>query len=426
MFNRDLVCALCLPLAIGSASLSMAAEGVDRSVSEDRVVTVEVEGGPIRVVPGRVIQIAAGGQVEMKKVAYMGVSTSPVSPQLASDLKLPVGFGLVVDHAEEGGPAAKAGMKAGDVLIRLGDQRLVNAMQLGTLVRAQKPGDEVEFTVLRDGKELTIKATLSEKEMPAVDVLLSPRERLDRKAMQSSMRFADDEHQLEISHDKEGRSLIVKDKEGKEIFNGPINTPQERKAVPEAVQPKLEKLEKSSRMRIRQLPPGLVPGVVPGGEFDIEIIAPFDAQQIKKLIEDQLKGIELDGDQARDLQQRVEEMKRQVDEAMQKMRVQQEEMRARIQQGALPAPVPGQNEIQRHEVRQSQAVAKMNDGTHEITLTSNESGRHLTIKDKSGKELFNGPINTDKEKAAIPQDLREKLERLEKSVKLDVLGSQKP
>ncbi len=489
MFNREFICALCLPLTFCSASLSMAGDDIDRRVIEGRVIegrviTIEVEGAgdgdgkplfqvaPVAPgVPGGGIQFAPGdrgaapgtlvvtgsasavpaGKVEMKKVAYLGVSTSPVSPPLASHLKLPAGFGLVVDHAEEGGPAFKAGLKAHDVLIRLGDQRLVNAMQLGTLIRARKPGDEVEFAVLREGGEVTVKATLIEKEMPVAEVFFPPHELFidgqagdqprmkwlhravpmegwERKAMQGSMRFADEEHQLEISHDKEGRSLIVKDKAGKEIFSGPINTPEERKAVPQAVQPKLEKLEKSSRLRIRQLTPGLPPGAVPGGEFDIELIAPFNAEQIKKLIEDQLKGIELNDNQARDLQQRIEEMKKQVDEAMRKIRVQQEEIRARIQQGELPGPGPGpgQNEIQRHEVRQSQAVAKMNDGTHEITLTSNQNGRHLTVKDQAGRELFNGPINTDQEQTAIPQDLRGKLEQLEKSVKLDVFGDQKP
>lgn len=39
------------------------------------------------------------------------------------------------------------------------------------------------------------------------------------------------------------KTLVVKDATGQELFNGPINTPEERAAVPEAIKPKLDKLE---------------------------------------------------------------------------------------------------------------------------------------------------------------------------------------
>jgi hypothetical protein len=54
----------------------------------------------------------------------------------------------------------------------------------------------------------------------------------------------DDKGELELNSDNGKRSLTAKDPQGKVVFNGPVNTPEERKAVPADILPRLEKLEK--------------------------------------------------------------------------------------------------------------------------------------------------------------------------------------
>ena len=106
-------------------------------------------------------------EVEMEKdAAFFGVGTEPVSPQTAAQLPLVRGTGLVVTMVEPDSPAAKAGIAPLDVIARLGDQIVVNADQFAVLVRSHKPGDAVEVTYLRGGKEQKATVTLVGKELP--------------------------------------------------------------------------------------------------------------------------------------------------------------------------------------------------------------------------------------------------------------------
>ncbi len=51
---------------------------------------------------------------------------------------------------------------------------------------------------------------------------------------------------------------------------------------------------------------------------------------------------------------------------------------------------------------------------------ADRSGKHLTAKDRNGKILFDGPIDTEEQRAAMPEDIREKLEKLEKQTKIQI------
>jgi membrane-associated protease RseP (regulator of RpoE activity) len=68
--------------------------------------------------------------------------------------------GVALDGVSEGSPAEKAGLKGGDVIIRFGgkDVRDIEDFMIG--LNAHKPGDEVEVVVRRDGKDVSLKATL--------------------------------------------------------------------------------------------------------------------------------------------------------------------------------------------------------------------------------------------------------------------------
>jgi hypothetical protein len=417
-----------------------------------------------------VIFRVATGPMEMKKVAYLGVSTSPVSAQLASHLKLPAGFGLIVDHAQPGEPADKAGLKTHDVIVRFGDQKLVNAMQLGTLVRAQKPGDEIELTVIREGKETTVKAKLVEKEMPAATLGegmpmgalgFGPLESIEAGQLawddavatlpaapgtpgapgvsgvvgraapgattgsgmryETVMRYSDDEHQLEILPGKEGRKLVVKGKDGKVIFDGPINTDEQRKAVPEALRTKLEKLEKSTVNRLPLTPLSRSARIertveaVPLEGFDLEAYKALDGEAIKSMLDEHFKDLKLEGAQQEQLRKQLDEMKKRIDEMTKQLR----EKHGAIAPGGAGG-VAGGPAVNAFRFQRAAAVASLSDDEHQITIKSDGQSTHLTVKDKDGKEIFAGPINTDEELAKVPAEVRAKLKQLETSSRLRV------
>ena len=102
---------------------------------------------------------------EKEKITYLGVETAPVSRALRTQLGLPRDTGLVVTNVLEKSPAADL-LKEDDVLTKLDDQVLVNTQQLGVLVRSRKEGDEIKLTVMRGGKEMTMKAKLAVRDVP--------------------------------------------------------------------------------------------------------------------------------------------------------------------------------------------------------------------------------------------------------------------
>lgn len=96
---------------------------------------------------------------------YIGVLTSHVPRELRAHFNLPEGFGLLVQEVMPDTPAKAAGIQMDDVLLRFEDQKLVNMEQLQTLVRSQKKGDVVRLTLISGGQEKQVSVTIAERLM---------------------------------------------------------------------------------------------------------------------------------------------------------------------------------------------------------------------------------------------------------------------
>lgn len=107
-----------------------------------------------------------GPQPETKPTSYIGVFTHPLGDEVRAQTDIPQGFGLLVEEVMPDSPAAKAGLKQHDVLVLLGDQKLVNQDQLSALIRSEKKDSEVTFTIRRSGNEQKITVKIGEKMMP--------------------------------------------------------------------------------------------------------------------------------------------------------------------------------------------------------------------------------------------------------------------
>jgi serine protease Do len=104
-------------------------------------------------------QLLGGGKVVR---GYLGVQIGEVAPDLARKFGVEAGKGALVAEVLDDAPAAKAGVKAGDVILRVGDQAVTDARHLRMHVAALKPGSEVELTVHRDGREERLRLTIGE------------------------------------------------------------------------------------------------------------------------------------------------------------------------------------------------------------------------------------------------------------------------
>ena len=84
---------------------------------------------------------------------WLGVSIQPVTHELAKSLKLSEPAGALVSGVTEGSPAAKAGLKPGDVILEFNGERVARADRLPNAVATTAVGREVPLAVMRDGND---------------------------------------------------------------------------------------------------------------------------------------------------------------------------------------------------------------------------------------------------------------------------------
>ncbi len=235
---------------------------------------------------------------------YIGVYAIPVEPSMSSQLGLPENLHLSVQQIEKNSPASKAGIEKFDVLLRLDDQILINPEQLKYLVRSKKVGDKVTIHLLRKGEEMELSLTLDEVELsqtgperksPSLfdlrerdldrlddhidrlfrgdDLFLSPHmfkrqnkgtyfrkmyphdldedplhsnsntQSISQQSSKSQIMMSDEMGTIEWNEEDGKKTFRATDKEGQILFEGPINTDEERSKLSKELRTRLEKLE---------------------------------------------------------------------------------------------------------------------------------------------------------------------------------------
>ena len=195
----DWIIAIGQPFGIGSsvtAGIISAVHRVtgggpyDRFIQTDAAINKGNSGGPMFDMQGNVIGInsqilsPSGGNVgigfaipatEAKPIVdtlmkggkvqrgYLGVQIQPMTDDMADAMGIEKGKGEMIAAVEPGGAAAKAGIKQGDVVLKVNGQDVTNDQSLSYLVANVKPGETVPFEILRDGKRMTVKATLAQR-----------------------------------------------------------------------------------------------------------------------------------------------------------------------------------------------------------------------------------------------------------------------
>ncbi len=93
---------------------------------------------------------------------WLGVKIQQVTPELASALGMPEPKGAIVAWVVAGGPAEKANLQIGDVILRFGDQEPSDERALLRSIASSTPGRQVTLGVLRLGKPVDVPVTLAE------------------------------------------------------------------------------------------------------------------------------------------------------------------------------------------------------------------------------------------------------------------------
>ena len=90
-----------------------------------------------------------------------------IEDQLAGYFKLAGKSGILVTSVDAEGPAGKAGMKAGDVILKFEGKTIEHGGDLRDAVGAAEGGKDVSVTVQRDGRPLDLKITLAKPPVPS-------------------------------------------------------------------------------------------------------------------------------------------------------------------------------------------------------------------------------------------------------------------
>lgn len=331
--------------------------------------------------PASVNEPKKPGRPAPEKVAFLGLVLGPVDESLGSQLGLPAGVGVLVRSVMPGSPAAKAGVRNHDVLHYFNDQLLVNEPQLQALVHQAGIGKEVKLTLLRQGKSEVLAVTLGEHE--PMDGPGSPhhwpQEGFDFKPWGPAG-----------PQGRRGMAAPVPPTVQSEVFNDKIRELQERleelKGRPEEMRETVERFQK----------------------------------QIQELS-----------------RRSAEEMKRHGDAAGKKGK-----------DAGVGLQLPGAVSVQVFTdggaagssaysvstatsdgngktivINSNSARTTWSDAEGSGELVTENGSKKLTIKDPDGKVTFSGPVDTAEQRKALPPQVRERLERIEKGVKVEIHGA---
>ena len=113
-------------------------------------------------IPSQIVRPTVEALIRDGKVShgYMGLGITDVTPENAKFFDSKSNLGAIVTQVEGNSPAAKAGMKVGDLITGLDGREISDASQLQVTVGQTRPGSTIKLQVLRDGKNMDIPITL--------------------------------------------------------------------------------------------------------------------------------------------------------------------------------------------------------------------------------------------------------------------------
>ena len=104
-------------------------------------------------------QLVEHGEVRRGR---LGAQAQDLTPELAQAFDLKQGRGAVITQVDPGSPADKAGLKAGDIVIEVDGEPVRDANTLRNAIGLLRIGSKVHMTVLREGKRVSLRATVEE------------------------------------------------------------------------------------------------------------------------------------------------------------------------------------------------------------------------------------------------------------------------
>lgn len=158
---------------------------------------------PVNTAKPLIPELEAYGEVTR---GWLGVSIQSITPDLSNALKLEESKGALVAEVVPRGPAEKAGIKAGDVIVSFDGKPVHDSHDLPAMVAATKIGSEVPVGVMRNGKSVRLSAVIAKLESSESNIEGSKRPAQGKWGLQLQDLNPETARQLGL---KEGHGVLV-------------------------------------------------------------------------------------------------------------------------------------------------------------------------------------------------------------------------
>jgi membrane-associated protease RseP (regulator of RpoE activity) len=385
----------------------------------------------------------ATGAPASQKAGFLGVAVSRAEETVREQLKLRTGAGLTVQEVVADSPADKAGLKKHDILEKLDDQLLVNEAQLVSLVRGRQAGDKVSLGIIRQGQPQSVEVTLGEQEVS--EPSQSQAESQDWWSPRRFLPFKPHEfRRFEFKPFAPGKGWpFVGPDWGPSRRDSPVFLGVEVRPVDAALAAQLD-LPADTGVIVGHVVPKSPAEKAQLDEHDIilkldqeAVRSPEDfVKRIQKMKKDQRIKLEVlrrgkkleveatlserEAPDPKRLKTLLREFKfaPRVEVLKSGDRAGEAVIRFELIDPAEAAAKPGVRIPPPGAQKTQKAVMVVRCDQGVTTIKEEDGNRLVTVKDRQGKVLFDGPVNNAAQKAALPPDIRRRLEDISIDVTL--------
>jgi serine protease DegQ len=107
---------------------------------------------------------------------WIGVEPQDITPELAESFGLSKKSGAIIAGVLKGGPADRAGMRPGDILVAVDGKPVSDTTDMLNIIAQLVPGNKARMTVLRKNQETTMNVVVGKRPKPRKEVQEDPEE----------------------------------------------------------------------------------------------------------------------------------------------------------------------------------------------------------------------------------------------------------
>jgi len=351
-------------------------------------------------------------QPKLKQIAWVGIGGSPASEPLSKHLGLEAGNGLTIFHVCPQSAAAKADIRTHDVITQFDGKKIGSIEELRDAVLARSPGDEVTIKLIHEGKAIEKQVVLGGRTEGAAHHHLHPQQDVDP-------RWRGMGHLPQVERERLDQAMEQHFDEMKKFLDNDDGLALDLNDLLD-LKDLMDSLPGDQRDRIRQMLHGK------GEDWAALELQVGDAtkQRIKKSREqalDALKKIK-EADEVNQNQAQIERLQNSIKNLEEGLkRIEEVEAlfggnKAGLKLGAMQLQDMLKHGQELEQPKQNlfnfkaQASVSLMDNEGSVTIKTINGKKEVIVKDRSGKVLFEGPYQNDQDKAAVPDEYRERIE----------------